>query len=77
MAVTVGSTQFGNHNANAKVYNLKSPDGKDYVVEGAIRKFCDEHNLAYETLVRNSGKGTIKKGRCAGWTVTIETKDSV
>lgn len=77
MAVTIGSTQFGNHNANAKVYSLKGPDGKEYIVEGAIRKFCDEQNLAYETLVRNIGKGEIKRGRCAGWTVTIENKNPV
>ena len=58
----MGSTQFGNMNANAKTYVITDPEGKKYVIEGAIKKFCTDNNLAYETVVRNAGKGPIGRG---------------
>lgn len=41
----------GKSNANAKKYEITGPDGKVYIVNGSLKKFCQEHQVYVGGLI--------------------------
>jgi hypothetical protein len=58
----------GADNNRAKQWKLISPQGEEYLINGALNQFCNEHNLSANTLKVAIKQGWIpKRGSCAGW----------
>jgi hypothetical protein len=57
---------------SAKTWKLLSPEGKEYVVTGELKKFCKLHNISYATMC-----AAIKYNRTGprrnGWTIKNES----
>lgn len=49
----------GKLNPNAKIYKFISPDGTEYIVEGNLKKFCNDNNLWIEKMIKIA-KGEIE-----------------
>jgi hypothetical protein len=59
----------GNKN-NSKTYKLLDPQGKEFIVEGRLYKFCEENGLPRATVEAILYKGKVpKKGKAAGWKI--------
>jgi len=60
---------------SAKTWKLLSPEGKEYVVTGELKKFCKLHNISYATMC-----AAIKYNRTGprrnGWTIKNESQDT-
>ena len=56
----------GKNNSNAKKYKMISPDNKEYIVHGNLRKFCNERKLNYPDIldVRFNRKDNYKGWLC-------------
>jgi hypothetical protein len=53
----------GKNNPRAKKYIFISPDGKKYIVEGGVKKFCKEIGITYDAVLGKKSKNT------KGWTI--------
>ena len=60
-----------NNNPNSKKFVFISPEGKQYVIEGRFKKFCDENNISYYGLQHFKKTGKILPC-CKGWRVFID-----
>lgn len=58
----------GAKNPKAKKWRFISPDGLEYLVHGALNKFCIEHKLVACTMANSAKTGkSISRGACKGW----------
>jgi len=55
-----GSYYTGSKHAMAKRYILTSPSSERFEIHGALKKFCEDNNLSWQTLYSHIGKGKIK-----------------
>ena len=54
-------TRKGKLNSNSKKWKLVNPMGKEFIVEGELKKFCKENNLAINALRNRIGKPYMPK----------------
>ena len=52
----------GKNNPRAKKYTFVSPEGKEYIVEGGVKKFCKQIGITYDAVLGKKSKNT--KGWC-------------
>jgi hypothetical protein len=53
----------GKKNSTAKQYIFISPNGKKYLIEGSVKKFCKEIGITYDSVLGKKSKNT------KGWTI--------
>lgn len=56
-----GTYFTGSAHKMARKFKLISPSSEEFIVEGALKKFCAEHDLSWQTLYSHIGKGIIPK----------------
>lgn len=49
------NTQMGNTNPNAKHWKITSPIGTEFIIDGTLQRFCNEHQLLSSTLRYHTG----------------------
>jgi hypothetical protein len=52
----------GKNNPRSKKYTFVSPEGKEYIVEGGVKKFCKKIGITYDAVLGKKSKNT--KGWC-------------
>lgn len=58
-----GSYTTGKDHPRARKFILISPEKEVFEVVGALKKFCQEHNLSWQTLFANQNQGVIQLDR--------------
>ena len=60
---------------SAKTWKLLSPEGKEYIVNGELKKFCKLYNISYATMcaaIKYNRTGPRKNG----WTIKNESQNT-
>ena len=64
----------GANNGRAKKWQIVSPDGTIYYIEGTLKQFCIKHNISINILKKNVNKvinkiyrTTTKSSNTVGW----------
>jgi hypothetical protein len=58
-----GTYTTGAKHPRARSFTVIAPDGSVFLVVGAIKKFCEEQDLSWQTLYNNRDKGKIMLDR--------------
>ena len=57
--------KFGKDNPNSKTWKIVSPENKEYIITGALKKFCKSQNISYATMsaaIKYDRRGPRKNG---------------
>jgi hypothetical protein len=60
---TNGTYKSGSSHQRARMFILVSPSETVFEVNGNLKKFCEEHNLSWQSLFNNQNAGKIKVDR--------------
>lgn len=65
----------GSDNPNSKIYEVVSPNGMKYIVNGELKKFCEEKNISYSTLCKCLKTNKMpNSGKTKGWFIKLLNK---
>jgi hypothetical protein len=60
--------KFGKDNPNSKTWKITSPENKEYIIVGGLKKFCKSQSISYATM--NAAILYDRKGpRKNGWSI--------